>query len=286
MNRSNRSRRFGNTKQISTAKNWVFTYNNYKDEDIIKIIDIISSNNSGSKYIFQEECGDSGTRHLQGYICFGKKLRPMGLFKEFIGIHWEKCKNVKLAIAYCHKEETRCGEVYSNIRYDKDIKVIGRAEFHPWQEEIAVILEEEPSDRTIHWYWEEVGNTGKTAMAKWLAVRKGALVLSGKGTDMKYGIVKFKEKNGYFPEIIIFDIPRSCHNYVSWGAIEAIKNGMFFSAKYESEMCVFNSPHVVCFANAMPDMSLLSEDRWRIKKIESCSKTPVVSWGERRFGPL
>ncbi len=285
MSSSRSNRRFGNNRQISPAKNWYFTYNNYKDEDIIKIIDIISSNNPGSKYIFQEETGEEGTRHLQGYIGFAKKIRPKGLFKEFI-IHWTKCRNVKLAIAYCHKADTRTGNVYSNIKYDKDIKVIAREDFHMWQEEIVAILEEPPSDRTIHWYWEEVGNTGKTAISKWLAVTKGALVLSGKGTDMKYGIVKYKEKMGYFPEIIIFDIPRSCHNYVSWGAIEAIKNGMFFSAKYESEMCVFNSPHVVYFANVSPDMSLLSNDRWNIVKIKVVDETPVVSWLGRRFGPL
>ena len=94
-------------------------------------------------------------------------------------------------------------------------------------------------------------------------------LLSGKATDMKYGIIKYKEKNGVFPDIIIFDIPRSSQQFVSWAGIEEIKNGMFFSAKYESDMVVFDNPHVICFANEEPDYNKLSKDRWKVKKIVS-----------------
>ena len=70
---SNSSRGVGNTKppcnkkkQISCSKHWCFTLNNYTSEDISKI----SSNSSIVLYVFQEETGENGTKHLQGYIEF------------------------------------------------------------------------------------------------------------------------------------------------------------------------------------------------------------------------
>ncbi len=274
-----------NTRQISPAKHWCFTYNNYLSEDINRFVEIFRSTGKGTKYIFQEECGDEGTNHLQGYVCFERKCRPKGLFKEYEGIHWEKTLSIKASIAYCHKRSTRIGVVIANIEYEEDIRVLDRALFHDWQEEIVCLCENRADERTIHWYWESEGNVGKTALSKWLAVEKNALVLSGKAADMKYGIVKFREYHGYYPKIIVFDIPRSSAAFVSWSGIEAIKNGLFFSCKYESDMVVFNCPHVVCFANSLPDMNVMSEDRWCIKKIGDFV-TPVASWCLRSYRPL
>lgn len=46
--------------------------------------------------------------------------------------------------------------------------------------------------------------------------------------------------------------------------IEQIKNGIYFSGKYESQMKYDKPPHVVVFSNTMPDQSKLSADRWNI----------------------
>lgn len=100
----------GNTrprKQISPAKHWCFTLNNYTPEDI----SLIQNNSSINKYIFQEETGENGTKHLQGYIEFKEKTRPLSLF-DSKRIHWEKTKHINASIDYCSKEETRTGEIY------------------------------------------------------------------------------------------------------------------------------------------------------------------------------
>ena len=89
-NSSNSSQKKGNTKpssvQVSPSKYWCFTLNNYKKEDI----NIISS--KVLNYCIGEEVGESGTPHLQGYIEFETKKRPLGVFKEYKNIHWEKRK--------------------------------------------------------------------------------------------------------------------------------------------------------------------------------------------------
>lgn len=260
LNSSNSSVGSGNTKQIPPSLNWCFTLNNYTKNDISSIVDSTVID----KYVFQEETGESGTPHLQGYIKFIKKLRPKALFNS--KIHWEKTRNVEKSIAYCSKEDTRSGQIFTNIRLKKPIKII--KDLYPWQKRVVEIIEEDPSDRTIYWFWEKTGNVGKSALCKYLVVNHNALIVSGKASDVKYMIVKYHEKHKVYPELIVYDIPRSCENYISWCGIEEIKNGLFASTKYECEMVVMNSPHLICFANFKPDKEIISKDRWDITNLD------------------
>jgi len=96
----------GNTRQISPSKHWVFTLNNHTLENINEILECSSI----KRYSFQEETGENGTPHLQGYLEFVTKKRPKSIFKNF-NAHWEKCRNIKLAIAYTQKDDTRTGKM-------------------------------------------------------------------------------------------------------------------------------------------------------------------------------
>jgi hypothetical protein len=49
--------------------------------------------------------------------------------------------------------------------------------------------------------------------------------------------------------------------------MENVKDGLFFSTKYESGMVRYNPPHVIVFANVPPDVTKMSADRWVIKEI-------------------
>lgn len=270
----------GNTKtpvarsksQISPSKNWVFTFNNYTKEHISSIVPLF--NEKCNKYIFQEERGEQGTPHLQGYCSFKTKLRPLSLGLPS-SIHWEKRKGTEVeAIEYCRKTETRVGEVYTNIRFPKPIKII--THLYKYQEKLNKILTEEPDDRTIYWIYEKEGNVGKSAFCKYLAVKHNALILSGKASDMKYGIVSYTENNeGITPEIIVIDCPRTNLNYLSYTGIEEIKNGLFFNSKYESKMFIMNSPHLIIFANEEPEKHNISMDRWKVFEIIDKDLIPV-----------
>lgn len=68
-------------------------------------------------------------------------------------------------------------------------------------------------------------------------------------------------KKGRDPQIVIWDVPRSVEDHISWQAIESVKNGFFYSGKYEGGQCMFDNPHVVIFANIPPPKGHLSEDR-------------------------
>lgn len=257
----------GNTnpsaKQIAPSKRWIFVLNNYGEDDISAIVPVLKAE---GQYIFQEETGKSGTPHLQGYIEFKRKLRPLSL-KLNPAIHWEKARGTRQQnIDYCSKSETRTGKQYTNMKLPKPIKTL--TSLYPWQQELIDILKQDPDDRTIYWYFEQTGNVGKSAIAKYICIHMNAIILSGKSTDMKYGIMKYMEKHdGLAPDIIIIDTPRHSAGFISYTGIEEIKNGCFFSSKYESDMCIFNSPHVVVFSNQEPDYDKMSADRWIVKQL-------------------
>lgn len=256
----------GNTKPASKQGiqliHWFMTWNNYTEESV----EMIETKMKGlsKAYVFQKEVGESGTPHLQGYFHLKKKMR----WSEFglpQGIHWEKCASPKDAIAYCSKEDTRAADTQPytfNVCIPKPLKCLSKEQLYPWQAEIVTLCEQEPNDRTIYWYWDKIGNIGKSQLVRYLCVHHKALMVSGKGADMKYLCVKYNEKHGVFPSVLIFDIPRSAANYVSYTGMEEIKNGCFASTKYECDMVVMNPPHMICFANFEPEYETMSQDRW------------------------
>lgn len=269
-NSSNSSTGGGNTKlppkkQISPAKRWCFTWNNFPNDWEQIIVPKING-----KYSIGVEIGESGTPHLQGYIEFTNKVRALGEIgiKE---IHWEKCRGTKKQnIEYTQKDK--------NFIQTFDYKHITKIEkFFDWEQEILNIIKEEPNDRDIHWYWEPKGCAGKTTFQKYLHSNfKGVCVLSGKGHDMKNGVVAFRAKrDGEYPKIVLINIPRSNKNFVSWSGIEEIKDMFFFSGKYESDEVNGPNPHVFCFANSPPekdpetDEYYISEDKLKITKIDN-----------------
>ena len=265
--------RAGNTNSARTQQgnqliHWFMTWNNYPNDGV----ETIETKMKGlcRAYVFQKETGEEGTKHLQGYFHLKKKMR----WSEFnlpTTIHWEKAKHPKECITYCSKTETRDEgtEPYAfGMKLPKPIKCLKKEQLYDWQRKIAELCEQEPDDRKIYWFWESTGNIGKSQLVRYLCLHHGALMVSGKGADMKYLCVKYNEKHGMYPEVLIFDIPRSAANYVSYTGMEEIKNGCFASTKYDCEMVVMNPPHMICFANFEPETETMSADRWVIEELE------------------
>lgn len=273
-NSSGSSGGVGNTKQPSPSFWWCFTSFDITDiwVDQFRCSDVLD------KYVMQYEvCPETGREHLQGVCRFKTKKRLSAIKKIFPKCHWEKCKNIKKSIAYCSKEDTRKeGTTPMSLGYDFPEPLELIEQLRPWQQDLLNLLQERPDNRTVHWYWEDVGNTGKTSFAKYVCAKYDAMYVIGKAGDMKYGVAAFHEKNNRYPKIIFLDYPRSSIGF-NYKAIEEIKNGIFFSTKYESGMHIFNSPHIVIFSNEEPDTVYLSEDRWHIVRIPSSDEPQASS---------
>ncbi len=224
-----------------------------------------------SKIQWQEELGENETPHLQGWMEFPKKIRPLVPFRKYLGhgrIHWEKMRgSIWDNVTYCSKAG---GKKAFSRGVPKPVVKMTYESLRPGQKAIAdeYVEEEDPLfGREIHWYWEPEGGWGKSILTKYMIDCMGAIVVSGACKDALHGVADWIRTNEAGPRIIVFDIPRCNAGHVSYQAIEAIKNGAFFSGKYESGMVRFNSPHVIIFSNEPPEYEKLSNDRWVVKRL-------------------
>lgn len=254
--------------RVAAGKKWCFTWNNYPEDWLA----LVAPAFTGQQWIVGYEVGESGTPHLQGFIEFKTKVRPAGYKGIPTGIHWEKCKgSFQDNVQYCIKD----GQVEkaSTIKVPRQIKFPTMD--RPWQKEILEIIETEPDDRTIYWYWSDAGNIGKTTFTKYLCVKHDACLLSGKGADVRNGAMTWKKDKGAYPDVCVFPIPRSFNSdYLSYEAMENIKDALFYSGKYEGGTVADPCPHLFVFANFPPDEEKMSADRWVIRNLDEQGVPP------------
>lgn len=99
----------------SRGRNWCFTLNNHTVREITTLTQAFSEKNG--TYVFQEEKGAEGTKHLQGIVMFKNAISFNSIKKLMPRAHIEATKNKMASINYCTKEETRDGGIYSNFDY-------------------------------------------------------------------------------------------------------------------------------------------------------------------------
>lgn len=261
----------GNTNpQRFRCRRWTFTLNNYTDEEVSQITQYFTQYEA--KWIIGKEVGEEGTPHLQGYVefKFQKSFSMLHAFNE--RIHWEKARgNRKHNLLYCCKENI----FFSNFPLPRNERLmLGYADvsWKPWQTQIMELVSPtaEICPRTIYWCWEDTGNTGKSFLAKYLTLKYDAVLACNKKADLFHTIAEWLENHeeDEDPKLIIVDIPRNDQEFINYGAIEQAKNGCFQSGKYKGRACLYNPPHVIVFANRLPDFDKMSKDRWVIIKVD------------------
>ena len=252
-------------KKTVRARVWMGTFNNPDDgrgcspNQMSELLELLHP----SAYVFQLERGASGTPHYQ--IVFQAPnaiVRPTWLHSS---IHWEAGKSgFKRCAEYCSKLDSRVLGPWCK-GYSPKIDIVESLILYPWQQRVKQILDSPPDSRKIYWLWESTGNAGKTTFCKWICRNYSALYLDGKAADCKYAVQQFVRTKKL--HVALFDYVRSKEDFVSYEALESIKNGIFFSGKYEAAMCMYDTPHIFIFANFEPCKSKLSQDRWVIHDI-------------------
>lgn len=251
----------------------------------------------------KEICPDTGRLHLQGYMELDSPKKLSTLQNLLPGVHFERRKKTaEQAANYCKKDGdfTEWGELkkqgkrtdltefmdavkdgkkkrqliedhpavfarynkfandYIQIVKEDNVEKITEFEpMYPWQQEILDILAQPADPRTIVWVYDAWGNSGKTYLARYLVDSKDAFYTNGgKGTDICYAFD--------YEKIVIFDYVRDSVDWVNYGVIEQLKNGVLTSNKYESKTKRFETPHVLVFANFKYSPGKFSEDRMKL----------------------
>lgn len=244
------------------CRKWCFTLNNWTE---IEEKEIISNFGTMAQYILGHEVGEEGTPHIQGYLEFKNAVHMTSLKKVITRAHFETARgSSKQNYDYCSKD----GDFITNMDFrtfkeklaEKCLKKYEDVEWRPWQQQI---LDLENDERTINWFWEREGNVGKSFLCKYIALTRNVCICEGKKSDIFNQVNMMLEEEKY-PEVVICDIPRTNLEYINYGALEQLKNGMLYSGKYEGGVCIFPPPLVICLANETPNIDAMSRDRWNI----------------------
>jgi len=262
----------GNTETKLRARGWCFTLNNYDEREFEDIKEVL--HNSTLKFVIGKEVAPTtGTEHLQGYAYFKNPQTLKHLIKKVIpGAHWEVSRgSPEQNLNYCTKSDENAIQVGFTKKETLQDKMKARLlkkyediEWKPWQKKLLDIIDEEPDTRTINWVFDSIGNSGKSFLTKYLALTHEIIIADGKKDNIFNQVNrKLNEEEKEF-KLVILDIPRSSENYINYGVLEQLKNGLIYSGKYEGGLCLFDDVHVIVFANFMPDLEQFSEDRWNI----------------------
>lgn len=249
-------------------RTWSLTLNlgekQYTPQELISCFELVEA----TKYVFQLEQGANGNMHYQGTVTFKNAKTLAGCKRVIPTAHWEPTRSALDSSKYCNKNDATFRDgPWSNIptipyRGPHRLRLISEEQMYDWQKDVVRIAREEPDDRSIFWFWENRGGSGKTAISKFLVYHYKAVVFRGKTED----ILHFAANND--ATIYVMNIPRQMKDHVNYGAIEALKDGLYMTGKYEGKMVLRPSPHIFVFANFPPEVEALSMDRWQIKEID------------------
>lgn len=253
----------GNTKkQISPAKNWCFTLNNYTEMEI-NIIDPLLKEYCDVAFYSKEHGSDNGTPHLQGYLRFKTKRRPKSVFKQVDRIHFSKARgSLEDNMAYCTKE----AEFSFRIGVPRVPRVYSYQDLFPEQRAVVDYLQTEPDERTICVVCAGYGK-GKSSLCRYLMWYERALILTNTRRHSLAVVLQNQDRS-----IFMFDLSAEFSEEPTsefFELLEELKNGIFCSGFMKhTAPCLIAHPHICIMSNTKPDGWCTSMDKKRFKIFE------------------
>lgn len=259
-------------KRCNEAKNWVFTLHGSKTDDFWTEFNDTLKNVCDIAQYQTEIAPSTGAEHVQGFLKFKKKRRPMSVFSSLDNtIHWEVMRGtIEDNVHYTSKDHTRKeGGRTFKLNVPRVVeKVTWDTLSTENQDYLQPILDADYDYRTIYWIYDRDGNWGKSKMQKYLVDNHNAIMVAGAGKDIAYAIAKYHENNDRWPDFVLCNIPKSTkEEYISYGMLEQVKDGLVFSGKYESCQLRFPPVKLIVFANIEPAQGQWSDDRVKLYSV-------------------
>lgn len=225
------------------------------------------------KWGFQLEKGAKGTVHWQGRFSLKLKKRFAQVLELMGG--WEKVSYVaptsnenRSNLFYVMKEETRLEGPWTDedkeIYIPVDVRKIEK--LRPFQKKLKKIATTY-HERRIDCVVDTIGCNGKTLFTRFMMVYGLGQLLPfvNDFKDIMRMVMDLPKAPCYF-----VDMPRAISKerlFQFWAGIELVKTGYAYDDRYHFKQELFDPPRVIVFMNEMPDVSLLSRDRWKFWEI-------------------
>jgi len=245
----------------------------YKDEE--EVIGLLKQN--CRRWAFQQEESDEGYKHWQVRLSLIKRRRYAFIKKKIAeGVFWLKghispTVNAQFYTGdefYVLKEDTRVAGPWTDRDAEKPRETIQllnfkRHELRGWQK--MMFLEcEKYCDRTINLVYNPTGGCGKSIFAEYLEFKGVAEEIPP--FRLMDDIFQWVAGRPIKP-VYIVDMPRGMKKDRLgdfYSGIEVIKNGVAYDKRYHAKKIRFNRPRVFVFTNELPNLDLMSKDRWVI----------------------
>ena len=220
-------------------------------------------------WAFQEEMGDSGYHHWQCRFSLKVKSRHPRLGLPS-GCRFSPTSEAnKDNMFYVMDEETRVSGPYT----DKDEEIYIPRQYRditlrPFQKNILESAKDfDP--RKIDLIYCPNGGSGKSTIASLAELLHGGFdcpPVNDSKELIQSVCCYLVDRQIREPKIMFFDMPRAMDKKFlngMYSAIEQIKKGKVFDLRYHYKCWWFDSPRIWVFTNSLPDLNLLSNDRWR-----------------------
>lgn len=133
-----------------------------------------------------------------------------------------------------------------------------------WQSELIDELAGPADDRSVRFIVDTEGGKGKTWLCRYLMTNRPddvQILGIGRKSDLAYIVDETKS-------VYLFNVGRGQMEFLSYSILEAIKDRLLVSTKYQGSTKTWaNNTHVVVFSNEEPDYGKLTEDRYAVTKL-------------------
>jgi len=230
------------------------------------------------KWAFQRELSDSGLDHYQGRVSLIKKRRLQELIPLWHAL--PPFRNIHLSVSstngaseefYVLKDDTRVAGPFT----DRDLpppyiprQVRECKSLRPFQQEI-IDHAKDWDTRHINLVYCPTGNCGKSTLCSYIRAHGIGRVIPPFTDYQDFSACVLDQPES---TLYIVDMPRAMKKDKLQGlytAIETCKDGFVFDKRYKYRERIFDCPNMWVFSNRMPDLDLLSQDRWKIWTINS-----------------
>jgi hypothetical protein len=175
------------------------------------------------------------------------------------------------------------GTTWGQVQAGGAAAEVEHADLFPWQRRIADKYEQ-PEDgrfgREIHWYYETIGNVGKSILLRYLVDKCDGIQVDGKADNVFFCIAEFVKTHGVGPKIVCLDLARTTGD-IDFTMIEKVKDGRFLSGKYRSVLVRYSRPHFLVFSNQPPPDGCLSQDRLVVTDLRGADFSADVDIADR-----
>lgn len=259
---------------VSTSQIYIFDFTlkhneQFDEHNILK--DLLSFS---KKLSFQlEESPTTGYLHWQGRVSLYKKKRLGTLIADakdiesLKSIHWSPTSSNCKDFNYVLKSDTRVKGPWTEKDVPpvvtKQMKIFAGWSLRPWQQSL-INTTSQFCMRSIDLVYDPQGNAGKSLFSEYLeSISSSEEIPPFRLMDHIFEWVATRP----IKKIYIVDMPRGMKKDKLgdfYSGIEVIKNGVAYDKRYSAKKIRFDRPRIIVFTNELPNLDLMSLDRWKL----------------------